>query len=81
VLTCLREGQAAGSFRTDLDAGALVVVVMGTIQMLALSAAKRRQMGTAPQVVRDALGALLRPTPPVVTQGTRARARGTAAAS
>ncbi|MDO9020973.1 MAG: TetR/AcrR family transcriptional regulator [Deltaproteobacteria bacterium] len=72
VLTCLREGQAAGSFRTDLDAGALVVVVMGTIQMLALSAAKRRQLGTAPQVVRDALGALLRPPPPVATQGTRA---------
>jgi TetR/AcrR family transcriptional regulator len=76
VLTCLREGQAAGLFRTDLDAGALVVVVMGTIQMLALSAAKRRQMGTAPQVVRDALGALLRPTPPVVTQGTRAEGAG-----
>ncbi len=73
VLTCLREGQAAGWFRSDIDAGALVVVVMGTIQMLALSAAKRRQLGTAPQAVRDSLGALLRPPPPVVPQSTRAR--------
>ncbi len=72
VLTCLREGQAAGWFRTDIDAGALVVVVMGTIQMLALSAARRRQLGTPPQAVRDALGALLRPPPPVVTESTRA---------
>ena len=73
VLRCLREGQAAGEFRTDLDAGALVVVVMGTIQMLALSAANRRQIGTAPQSVRDALGVLLRPPPPVVPQSTRAK--------
>jgi len=73
VRTCLREGQAAGEFRSDIDAGALVVVVMGTIQMLALSAANRRQIGAAPQSVRDALGVLLRPPPPVVTQGTRAK--------
>ena len=72
VRACLREGQTAGEFRSDIDAGALVVVVMGTIQMLALSAAKRRQLGTGPQAVRGALGALLRPPPPVVTQGTRA---------
>lgn len=71
VLTCLREGQAAGCFRADLDAGALVVVVMGTIQMLALSAAKRRQLGTTPQAVRDALGALLRPPPPIVRKKGR----------
>jgi TetR/AcrR family fatty acid metabolism transcriptional regulator len=70
---CLREGQAAGEFRSDIDAGALVVVVMGTIQMLALSAANRRQIGTDPQSVRDALGVLLRPPPPVVPQSTRAK--------
>ncbi|MBK8697710.1 MAG: TetR/AcrR family transcriptional regulator [Deltaproteobacteria bacterium] len=73
VRACLREGQTAGEFRSDIDAGALVVVVMGTIQMLALSAANRRQIGTAPQSVRDALGVLLRPPPPVVPQSTRAK--------
>ena len=73
VRACLREGQTAGEFRSDIDAGALVVVVMGTIQMLALSAANRRQIGTDPQSVRDALGVLLRPPPPVVPQSTRAK--------
>ena len=73
VLGCLREGQAAGEFRTDLDASALVVVVMGTIQMLALSTANRRQIGVGSQAVRDALGVLLRPPPPVVPRARAAK--------
>ena len=73
VRACLREGQATGEFRADLDAGALVVVVMGTIQMLALSTARRRQIGTPAPSVRAALAALLRP-PPVVPPPTRGKA-------
>jgi TetR/AcrR family transcriptional regulator len=63
LLECLREGQAAGEFRADIDPSALVVIVMGAIQMLALSTANRRQLGTSSQAVRDALGALLRAPP------------------
>ena len=61
VRTCLREGQDAGQFRADIDANALAVVVMGTIQMLALSTAKSRRRATEAQAVRDGLVALLQP--------------------
>ena len=61
VRTCIREGQEAGQFRTDVDANALAVVVMGTIQMLALSTAKSRRRVTEAQAVRDGLVALLQP--------------------
>lgn len=63
VLTCLRDGQAAGEFRSDIDASVLCVVVMGTIQMLSLSTANRRPFGTGPHAVRDALGVLLEAQP------------------
>ena len=61
VRTCIREGQEAGQFRTDVDANALAVVVMGTIQMLALSTAKSRRRVTEAQAVREGLVALLQP--------------------
>jgi len=58
---CLREGQASGEFRDDLDADALAVIVMGTMQVLA-----RRAAGTGPRdsrgrAVRDGLFVLLQP--------------------
>jgi AcrR family transcriptional regulator len=58
---CIREGQAAGEMRDDVDADALAVVVMGTTQLLALSAAALRQRASEAQAVRDALATLLRP--------------------
>lgn len=61
VRNCLREGQETGQFRADVDADALAVIVMGTVQMLAFSTAKPRQRATQAKVVRDGLIALLQP--------------------
>ena len=66
---CIREGQTTGEIRKDLDADALAVVVMGTTQLLAVSAATLRQRASEAQAVRDALSALLRP--PAVRAKTR----------
>ncbi|MEZ4391680.1 MAG: TetR/AcrR family transcriptional regulator [Polyangiales bacterium] len=63
VSRCLREGQAAGEFRDDLDASALAVLVLGTIQMLALSAARRLPLAAPSPLVRETLDALLRSAP------------------
>ena len=67
---CIREGQAEGELRGDIDADALAVVVMGTIQMLALSKAPRRQRLIEAHAVHDALAALLDPP------ATRAKSKG-----
>ncbi len=61
VRDCLREGQETGQFRADIDADALAVIVMGTVQMLAFSKAKPRQRATEAKAVRDGLVALLQP--------------------
>ncbi|HSQ61995.1 MAG TPA: TetR/AcrR family transcriptional regulator [Polyangiaceae bacterium] len=58
---CIHEGQAEGELRGDIDADALAVVVMGTIQMLALSKAPRRQRLIEAHAVQDALAVLLEP--------------------
>lgn len=71
VRDCLREGQETGDLRADVDAEALAVVVMGTLQMLALSTAKRRRRATEAQAVRSGLVALLRP--PVAAGPRRGR--------
>jgi len=68
---CIREGQTTGEIRKDLDADALAVVVMGTTQLLAVSAATLRQRASEAQAVRDALSALLRP--PAVRAKTRTK--------
>ncbi|MBK7578871.1 MAG: TetR/AcrR family transcriptional regulator [Myxococcales bacterium] len=60
VHCAVREGQATGEIRADIDASALAAVVMGTTQMLALSTTNPRHGGEA-QTVRDGLSALLRP--------------------
>ena len=66
VLGCLREGQAIGVFRDDVDANALAVVVMGTTRMLALSSSAPGPGGRdgAPdaRAVREALLTVLAPT-------------------
>ena len=71
---CIREGQTKGEIRKDLDADALAVVVMGTTQLLALSAATLRQRASEAQAVRDTLSALLRP--PAVRAKTRKKKGG-----
>jgi len=77
VLRCLSEGQAAGEFRDDVPASALAIVVMGTIQMLALSTAKRLPLATPAKDIREGLGVLLRPaTKPVLAPRAKRAARG-----
>ncbi|MCC6874694.1 MAG: TetR/AcrR family transcriptional regulator [Sandaracinaceae bacterium] len=72
VRDCVREGQEAGELRADIEANALAVVVMGTIQMLALSGASPRQRVKEAKAVRDGLLALLAPP---VTKGSKSRRR------
>lgn len=64
ILACLREGQQAGDIRANLDAGALAVVVMGTIRMLALSTAHPQPRAAEGKAVRDGLLTLLKPPSP-----------------
>lgn len=56
VLDCVREGQAAGQLRTDLAAETLTPIVIGTIQVLAISPLKTQQREAE---VRAVLGSLL----------------------
>ena len=64
VVECLREGQDAGELRGDLPAETLAPIVMGTVQMLALSSTKTRQRDAEARAVLGSLLALLR-SPPV----------------
>jgi AcrR family transcriptional regulator len=61
VMQCLREGQETGEFRADIDASALAVMVMGAVQMLALSTSRTRHLAVETQKVRAGLLALLKP--------------------
>ena len=61
VHSCLRDGQAAGLLRRDVAAEALVPIVLGTLQMLALSSSKAWPVAVDARVVLDGLLALLRP--------------------
>ena len=60
VLECLREGQKTGELRTDLAAETLAPIVMGTVQMLALSSTQTRQQDAEARAVLGSLLALLR---------------------
>jgi len=71
---CLREGQASGAFRRDLPTDTLAPIVMGTIQMLAVSPAKKGQRKAEVRAVLDSLLTLLRP-PPTTTPKTRKKSR------
>ena len=69
VTKCLREGQAQGVFRDDLEPQALALIVMGALQMLALSNAPERARALEATNLIDALLSLLRkpaplPSPP-----------------
>jgi len=70
---CIHDGQAAGEFREDVDANALAMIVMGTMQMLALSTATRGQRAAEAHAVRDTLAALLEP--PVARAKSHKRGR------
>jgi AcrR family transcriptional regulator len=60
VLECVLEGQDAGELRADLPAETLVPIIMGTVQMLALSPSKARQRDAEARAVLGSLLALLR---------------------
>jgi TetR/AcrR family fatty acid metabolism transcriptional regulator len=59
VGACIREGQAQGELRADVDAEALAAVVMGTIQMLALLKASEDERAAKARAVRAGLFVLL----------------------
>lgn len=60
IVACIRDGQARGSIRDDLPAAALAPIVMGTVQMLALSTAEARDRESEAGAVLRGLLALLR---------------------
>ena len=72
VLACLRDGQTSGELRTDLPAETLAPIVMGTVQMLALSRSKPRQRDAEARAVLGSLLALLR-SPVVAPSASRKR--------
>lgn len=61
VLECLRAAQRIGAVRSDVPADVLAPIVMGTMQMLALSRGDGPHKVSDPQRVRDGLLTLLRP--------------------
>jgi AcrR family transcriptional regulator len=60
LFECIREGQDAGVLRGDLPAETLVPIVMGTVQMLALSPLKAQQRDAETRAVLGSLLTLLR---------------------
>ena len=66
VRTCVRDGQAAGLFRADLEAEVLATIVMGTVQALALGGRHASSDGAGAdergRAVRAGLLTLLAPT-------------------
>ncbi|MDP3274820.1 MAG: TetR/AcrR family transcriptional regulator [Deltaproteobacteria bacterium] len=74
VTECLREAQSASEIRTDLSAETLAPIVMGAVQMLALSSSKTRANQTQSREVQRALFALLR-VPPQVSEPKRKSSR------
>jgi len=71
---CLREGQAVGDLRPDLPADTLAPIIMGTVQMLALSPAKKELREAEARAVLASLLILLRPLP-TTAPPTRKRSR------
>lgn len=60
VLACIRDGQTSGELRADLPAETLAPIVMGAVQMLALSPSKARLREAEARAVLGSLLALLR---------------------
>ena len=63
VSGCLRDAQSSGEVRSDLPVETLTPIVMGTVQMLALSPSKARQRKAETRAVLGSLLALLRAPP------------------
>ena len=61
IIECVRTGQAAGEIRADLPAEPLAVLVMGTVQMLALAPSNPERRIAEPRLIIETLLALLRP--------------------
>ena len=61
VIECVREGQESGDLRADLPIETLAPIVMGTVQMLALSPSKARPREAEARAVLGSLLVLLRP--------------------
>lgn len=59
VIACIREGQEAGQLRNDLPAETLAPIVLGTVQMLALSPLKAKQRDAEVHAVLRSLLAML----------------------
>lgn len=76
VTKTLADGQAAGVFRDDLPAEALSIVVLGTLKMLAFSAATGSADAEEAARVRATLRTLLRAPAPAPSRPSR---RGAAA--
>ncbi len=64
VSSCVREGQRTGELRDDIDASALGMIVMGTVQVLAISTDGTRRSVTQARRIRGGLFALLEPSKP-----------------
>jgi AcrR family transcriptional regulator len=71
IVDCLREAQAAGELRGDVPVETLVPIVMGTVQMLALSPSKPRQRKAETRAVMGSLLALLRSPVPAPTSSRK----------
>jgi AcrR family transcriptional regulator len=71
VVECVREGQDTGELRGDLPAETLAPIVMGTVQMLALSASKPGRRATETRAVLGSLLALLRSPTVAPSQGRK----------
>jgi len=61
LLSCIREGQASGVFRSDIDAPSLAMIVMGTIQVLAVSTTNPHFRASEAKAVRSGVASLLAP--------------------
>lgn len=68
---CVEAGQAEGVLRRDVPPGALVPIIMGTVQMLALASPAARQHDLEATSVIRALLALLREQPSSSVQTPR----------
>lgn len=66
VLACLKDAQSAGAIRDDRTPETLVPIVVGTVQMLALSPLRGAEREAHARAVLDSLIALL--TPPVLAR-------------
>lgn len=75
ITQCVEDGQASGAIRSDLSAPATSAIVMGTIQVLALTRAAPGGRSFEPKDVRLTLFAMLRPqgVPAVASPGNPGR--------